>query len=1025
MNLAQYSINRRVFVSFLTTLLCLLGLFSYFTIGKLEDPSFTVKTAAIVVVYPGASAQEVEQYVTDPVERKLEEMSELWKLRSLSRPGQAMVFVDLYESVNSQDLPQQWDLLRRKVNDIRLELPVGAQLSLVMDEFSDVYGIVYGLTGEGIDMAELKQYARRLQRDLKAVDGVKKVTLEGVPQPVAYIDIDEAKVTAHNLTPLQVINQLRTQNMILPGGHIEMGIERIRIDQDGPYKSVEDIGNTVIRGGFGKLGEDMVLLRDIADIRKGYQDPYLTATRFNGKPSITIAITPRDGINVVAIGDRLKETVDQALSRLPIGVDIGEIAFQPDEVQKSVNNFVSNLGQSILIVVLVLWLFMGWRSASVVGASLLITILLTLVYMKVDGINLHRVSVGTFIIALGILVDNAIVITDLYLSNLRRGMERLQAASEAVRTTAIPLLAATVIAIAASSPVLFSKTASAEFAGDLFWIMCSSLLLSWVIAMTVTPLLCWRFLNVPADDGEAYPGWVSRCRPLLEKVLAYRWLALGAVIVAIVATGYFSKYMLVNFMPPSDRPLIFLDYWLPEGGRIENVSADMKQIEDWLLQQEGVTSIGSFIGTSAPRFSVTVEPEPLNSSYGQIVINVDELERIKPLIRKGDAWLKQQFPQSEPRFRPVKLATVDKFSIEARFSGPDPQVLKTLGNEAKAIMRHHPNLKYFRDDWRQPTKVLVPRFNQEKARLAGITRLDVATAMQQATDGIPVSTLRDGEEQVPVIIRGTGFHNENGKYDINRLMTLPVKPLTGGYTVPLGQVVDGFDLRWDDSMVWRRNRKPTLTVQADVEGIFASQAREDIAEAIESIELPTGYSFEWGGEYYDERRAVKDILLQVPKAGVLMIIIMVAMFNGFRQPTVILATLPMALIGVIPILIAAQKPFGFMALVGLIALSGMIIKNGIVLMDQINLELKNGLSPYEALCSATLNRTLAISMAALTTALGMVPLWVDPLFDQMAATIIGGLVVATLLTLLIMPVIYSILFKVSLPEENAVAGEEK
>ena len=1012
MNLAKLTINRRIFFSFLTTLLCFWGLYAYHTMGKLEDPVFTVKTAAVVIVYPGASAKEVEQYVTDPIERKLEEMSELWKTRSLSRPGQAMIFVDLYETVNGEDLPQQWDLLRRKINDVKLELPVGAQLSLVLDEFSDVYGIVYALSGEGIEMSDLKQYARDLQRDLKAVDGVKKVVLEGMPQPAIYIDINEAKIANNNLTPIQVINQLQSQNIIIPGGSIAVGMERMRVDQTGNFKSIDDVANTTIRGGMGPLGDDLVLLRDVADIREGYLEPATSAMRFNGKPAITIAVTPRDGINVVAIGDTLKRTIDDTLTKMPEGVEIGVIAFQPDEVAKSVTNFVSNLGQSILIVVAILWIFMGWRSASIVGSSLLMTILMTLVYMHMAGIDLHRVSVGTFIVALGILVDNAIVITDLFQANLRRGMDRMQAATESVRTTAVPLLAATLIAISACSPVLFSQTAAAEFAGDLFYIMLSSLLLSWIIAMTITPLLCWRYLPAPEASDTAWPKWVDNCRPALDWVLKNRTITVGGLIAAITITGMLTTKLLINFIPGSDRPLIFLDYWLPEGGRIEQVYEDMSRIEGWLMKQDGVISVGTFVGTSAPRFSVTVEPEPINPAYGQIVINVEHLDKIKPLIRKGDAWLKANFPYAEPRFRPIKLATGDKFSVETRFSGPDSEVLKDLTNQAKAIMTAHPNLKYVRDDWRQPTKVLEPQFNQEKARLAGVTRMDVALALQRATDGIPVTAFRNGDEQIPVILRTNAFNNPDEKTDINKLMALPVRSLISGYSVPLGQVVDGFDVRWEESNIWRRNRIPTMTAQAHVEGIFASQARKDIAEAIENIELPEGYSFDWGGEYYDERRAIKDILMQIPKAALIMIIIMVGMFNGFKQPLVILTTIPMALIGVVPILLLAGKPFGFMALVGLIALAGMIVKNGIVLMDQINLEISLGAKPFDAICHATLNRTLAISMAALTTALGMIPLWKDPLFDQMAATIIGGLLVATILTLLIMPVFYAIFFRV-------------
>ncbi|SDJ15128.1 Multidrug efflux pump subunit AcrB [Ferrimonas sediminum] len=1013
MNPATLTINKRFFASFLTTLLCLLGLYGYSAMGKLEDPAFTVKTAAVVTLYPGASAEEVESRVTDVMERKLQQMGKLWKLRSVSRPGQSMIFVELIETTTGTELPQHWDLLRRKVNDVKLELPLEAQVSVVIDEFSEVYGMLFAVSGDGIPARELNHYARQLQRQLKAVNGVNKVLLQGLMERAIFIEIDEAKLAKFRLTPVQLFDQLQSQNLVSHPGQMTLGYERIRITQTDTLDSVDALRNLTLRGGAGPVGDDRFRLGDVARVHEADRDTPLSMSRYNGQAAVTVAVNPQNGINVVAIGDTLKQAIADFEARMPAGVNVNTIVFQPDEVQKSVNNFVGNLLSSIAIVVLVLWLFMGWRSASIVGASLGITLLLTLVYMKIGAVDLHRVSVGAFILALGMLVDNAIVITDLFIAKLRAGINRDRAAAEAVKETAIPLLAATLIAIAATTPVLFSQTSAAEFAIDLFKVMASSLMLSWIVAVTITPLLCWQFYR-PADDAQSEPAWQRQSRRLITLILNHRKRTLTVVAVTLVATGLLSTQILVNFMPGSDRAITFVDYWLPQGGDLQHTAADMAKIEHWLLQQPEVTHIASFIGGGAPRFTVTYEPEPNDPAYGQILVSLQHFDQIPELRRRGNAFLKAEFPQAEPRFRPLKLATVDKFNIEARFSGANPRVLRQLAAEAKAIMQAHPNLQYVRDDWRQPSKVLIPEFNQDNARLAGVTRNDVNLALARATDGLLVANLYQGRDRLPVLLRQPSAERN----DFSTLLTLPVKPLMGGHSVPMGQVVDRFDLGFEEGQIWRRDRVRTMTVQADVEGMYASQARQQIAAAIEAIALPQGYTMTWGGEFYDEDRSVKDIFAQLPKAGVMMLILMVAMFNGLRQPLVIVMTIPLALMGVIPLLLVANMPFGFMALVGVIALSGMIIKNGIVLMDQINMEIANGRSAFDALVEAAVNRTLAISMAALTTVLGMIPLWWDPLFGPMAATIIGGLSVATFLTLLIMPVFYAVLYRVPAQQEQ-------
>ncbi len=1023
-NPALWTINKRFFVSFTTTLLCLLGLYAYHALGKLEDPAFTVKNAAVVTLYPGASAEEVELRVTDVLERKFQEMGKLWKLRSISRPGQSVVIIELQETLTGDELPQEWDLLRRKVNDVKLELPMEAQISIVIDEFSEVYGMLFAMSGDGIAPRELNHYARMLQRELNAVQGINKVVLHGLYEPQIVIEIDSQKLAQFNLSPAQLYNLLVSQNLSMSPGYMTVGSERIRLRQSEQLNSAEDVSNLVINAGIGdtskfaNIEQSRFRLKDVAHVYEDVNETPSLISRFNGKRAITVAVNPRDGVNVVSLGQVLKDTLADFEQKLPLGVNIETIVFQPDEVQKAVDNFIGNLLSAIVIVVVVLTLFMGIRPAAIVGVSLLTTLLLTLVYMLVDGIDLHRISVGTFILALGMLVDNAIVITDLYISKLKAGIDKKRAATESVSETAMPLLAATLIAICATMPVLFSKTAAAEFAMDLVLIMASSLMLSWVVAITITPLTCYLWLK-PTDEEVEQPKWQAKAQQTIIYVLNNRKKAIVAVISGIAVTGVLTLWLTVNFMPTSDRPITFIDYWLPQGGDIDNTAQDMEIIEQWLLEQPEVTSIASFIGAGAPRFSVTYEPEPNDSAYGQIIINVQHFEQIPALRRRGDAFLKATFAQAEPRFRPLKLATVDKFNIEARFSGPDPQVLRTLVAKAKRIMTDHPNLTYIRDDWRQQSKVLTPIFNQDKARLAGISRFDVNQALAKAADGQLLTVVYQDQDALPLLFKLPKAQRSN----MDMLSSIPVTPTLGGPSVPLSQVTDGFELAFEEGMIHRRNRIRTMTVQADVEGIFASQGRAEIAKDIEAITLPDGYSLQWGGEYYDEYRSITDIFEQLPKANIMMLLLMVLMFNGFKQPLVIIMTIPLAFIGVVPILVIAGFPWGFMTLVGVISLSGMIIKNGIVLMDQINLEIKRGKEPFDALVSSAVNRTMAISMAALTTVLGMVPLWWDPLFGPMAATIIGGLTVATFLTLLIMPVFYAVLYKVPVQNDNQLASK--
>lgn len=1001
-NLADFVIRQRTFVLFFTVLSVIAGIYSYFDLGKLEDPTFTVKTAVVVTLYPGASAQEVEQQITDKVETKLQEMASLNRLRSLSRPGVSMVFVDLKESLNSNALPQEWDLMRRKVNDMKLFLPSSAQISIVQDEFSEVYGMLFSIHSKDAQPSELREYAEELQRRIKTVDGIKKIELHGVQTREVHIEIPDERLAQYGLSIAQVWSQLNSQNSTFEAGKFVAGQERIRIQQSSEFQSLDDIKNLVIKGGVSELGTGLIRLGDVADITLGYQQPMMTANRFNGIPAVTLAVSPISSVNVVSLGNEINQIINDFRGTLPLGVDISTVAYQPEEVQKSIDNFVSNLLESVAIVFVVLLVFMGFKSAAIVGSSLLLTILLTLVYMNLAGVDLHRVSLGTFILALGMLVDNAIVITDLVQVKVNKGIERTRAAIESVKEVSLPLFAATVIAILGASPVLFSKTDGAEFASALFSILASSLLLSWFVAVTFTALACWLFIKPKQEKVADKPSTYKRC---VSWTVDNPVKALTGIIPLLLVTSMAIPYIALNFMPQSDRPIIFLDYWLPNGAKIEQTSDDMKRIEKWLLEQPEVASISTAVGASVPRFSVTVEPDPLDPAFGQILVNTVDFPSINALVERGDQWLSEEFPNAEPRFRSLKLATSDKYSVEVRFSGPDQAVLHDLADQAKHIFAQHPDAKYVRDDWRQQSKVLIPIINQDKARNAGINRTDIAFAMKRASEGMPLGRMYLEDELIAIQLRAT-------ERSISSLETLPVRSLLGAHSVPLGQVVDGFELKSEESMIWRRDRVKTISAQAGVaRSTTPAAVRNSVIDDIEAIHLPAGYSLEWGGEYYDENKTVSDIIKQLPKALILMIIVLVAMFNGFKQPVIILTTLPLAATGATFSLLLLDKPFGFMALIGAVTLSGMIIKNGIVLMDQIEMERRNGLTLSDAIKEATVNRTMAISMGALTTALGMIPLLSDLLFDQMAATIIGGLAAATVLSLFIMPALYRIAYK--------------
>ncbi|ABI56085.1 efflux RND transporter permease subunit [Alkalilimnicola ehrlichii MLHE-1] len=1010
MNLAALAIRHRITTLVAVLLLVVMGWQAYHNVGWLEDPEFSIKLALVVTQYPGASPEEVELQVTDPLERAIQDLDELDHVRSLSRAGESVIYAEIQQRYRADDLPQIWDRLRQKVGDAQAQLPSGAHPSRVIDDFGDVHSIVLAVHGAGVERARLEDYADELKRDLLGVDGVARGSLWGAQPEAVYVDLSESRIAMMGLAAGQVVPLLFDQTKVQDAGWAELGDRRLRVIPSGTFNTLDELRDFLIPGG--ESGE-LVRLGDIAEISRGPLTPLRPLMRFNGEPAVGIALAHEEGSNVVAMGRAVQQRLDELAPFTPAGIELGVVAWQPQIVDDAVSGFVRNVLIALVIVLGVLCLFTGLRSGLMVGVALLLTVATTLVFMRVFGIDLHRASVGAMIISLGMMVDNAIVTADLMQVKIRRGVERLQAAREAVRESGLPLLGATLVGIFGFLAIFLAEDDTGEYVASLFQVVGISLLVSWVAAMTIVPLLGFLLFKPGQQTTEPYQTrFYGAYRRLLHGVLRHRPLVVITVIatVALAVIGF--RFVDQSFFPNADRNEVMLDYWLPEGGRIEQVAADLREIEDHFLAMPEVERVTSFIGEGAPRIVLAMEPELHNQSYGQLLIRLQDAGQVSEIVRRGDAYLAQHFPQAEPRMRPFSLASVEKFKVEGRFRGPDPAVLRALAAQAEAILRADPEAKYVRNDWRQPVKTLEPVIDQAAARRAGVTREAIGQAFLRAEHGLDMGMYREGDDRLPIRLRRPPDERER----LSDLRHIQVWPADRPWSVPLDQLLETLRVDREDSLRWRRDRQPTLTVQADPVNIEAHELHGRVRDAIEAIELPPGYHFEWGGEHEAAQRSEAEVLSKVPVSLALMVLITVALFNGLRQPLIIFMTIPLGIVGVAAGLLVTGLPFGFMALLGLISLSGMLIKNGVVLLDQIEQYIASGMDRYQAVVEASVGRLSPISMTALTTALGMTPMLTDTLFRVMAVSMIGGLLFATLLTLFLVPALYTWLFRVRPPE---------
>ncbi|EJN8558252.1 efflux RND transporter permease subunit VmeI [Vibrio alginolyticus] len=1018
--IAAYFIRNRV-ISWMVALIFLIGgIAAFFGLGRLEDPAFTIKDAMVVTSYSGATPQQVEEEVTYPIEKAIQQLTYVDEVNSISSRGLSQITVTMKNNYGPDDLPQIWDELRRKVNDLKGTLPPGVNEPQVIDDFGDVYGILLAVTGDGYSYKELLDYVDYLRRELELVDGVSKVSVSGQQQEQVFIEVSMKKLSSIGLAPDTVFNLLSTQNVVSDAGAIRIGDEYIRIQPTGEFQSVEELGDLLITES-GAQG--LIFLKDVAEIKRGYVEVPSNIINFNGSLALNVGVSFAEGVNVVEVGKAFDHRLAELKYQQPVGIEISEIYSQPKEVDKSVSGFVVSLAQAVGIVIIVLLFFMGLRSGLLIGLILLLTVLGTFIFMKYLAIDLQRISLGALVIALGMLVDNAIVVVEGILIGTQKGRTRLQAATDIVTQTKWPLLGATVIAVTAFAPIGLSEDSTGEYCGTLFTVLLISLMLSWFTAISLTPFFADIFFKgqkIKQGEGEENDPYNGVIFVIYKKFLQFcmrrAWFTVVVLIAGLAASVYGFTFVKQAFFPSSTTPIFQLDVWMPEGTDIRATNTTLKELESWLAKQEHVDHITTTAGKGLQRFMLTYAPEKSYAAYGEITTRMENYEALKPLMAKFREYLKANYPEINYKLKQIELGPGGGAKIEARIIGSDPTVLRTVAAQVKDIMYADPQATNIRHDWRERTQVLEPQFNESQARRYGITKSDVDDFLSMSFSGMTIGLYRDGTTLMPIVARLP----EDERIDIRNIEGMKIWSPAQSEFIPLQQVTMGYDMRWEDPIIVRKNRKRMLTVMADPDILgeeTASTLQKRLQPQIEAIQMPPGYSLEWGGEYESSGDAQESLFTTMPMGYLFMFLITVFLFNSIKEPLIVWLTVPLALIGVTTGLLALNTPFGFMALLGFLSLSGMVLKNGIVLLDQIEIEMKSGKEAYDAVVDAAVSRVRPVCMAAITTILGMIPLLPDIFFKPMAVTIMFGLGFATVLTLIVVPVLYRLFHKVAVPKQ--------
>jgi len=1039
-NLSAWALDHQPLIRYLIGLLLLGGVYAYFTLGQMEDPEFTVKAMVIQADWPGATALEMEQQVTDQLEKKLQETPWLDFINSYSKPGEAVVHVELKEATPPSKVPDVWYQVRKKMTDMRHELPTGVQGPFFNDEYDDTFGSVYAFTADGFSYAELKRYVEYARQELLRLDHVNQIDLIGAQDEKIYIEGSDKQLAALGIDPLLIISTVQEQNVLEPAGAVVTPHHRAPLRMDGPFSSLDSIRAIGIRAN-----DRIFRLGDVAEVQRGDEDPPTFKMRYQGQDAIGLAISMVRGGDILKLGADLRRAVETLQAELPVGIEIHQVADQPQVVREAVNQFMKSFVEAVVIVLAVIFLSLGWRAGVVVTLSIPLVLAMTFLGMKLFGIDLHRISLGALIIALGLLVDDAIIVLEMIDRKLEQGWERVKAATFAYTSTAFPMLTGTLVTVAGFLPIGLAQSNAGEYTFSIFAVVGIALLSSWIVAVLFTPYLAYALLpkreppaaETPARAKIAFPGrrllagWVQRYRDwvirreetlsdgllqVVEGCLRHRWWVLAITLAILVAAILAFRFVPQQFFPASSRPELLVDVWLPEGSSFAATEAEVRRLEERLMQEEQVVNVVSYVGGGSPRFYLSMDLQFDNLNYAQMAILSRNEAAREEVLQRLSAWFEEDFPQVRGRVNRLENGPPVGYPVQFRVVGPDAGRLPAIVAELIEILRADPHTRDVNTDWREKIQTVRLRVDQDKARALGINAQDLSGSLNALLNGFAITQYREGDRAIDVVLRAR-------QEDRGSLGDLPYLNI---YTenkrfVPLGQIAF-FETAFEDGIRWRRNGFPAVTVRADlVEGVQAPDVTLRIDRVLEGLRarLPDGYRIEIGGAEEASAKSQDSIFAVVPLMVAAILTLLVLQLRSFQRALVVVLTAPLGIIGVTLFLLITQLPFGFVALLGVIALSGIIMRNAVILLDQIDQDQRAGLSPWDAVISATVRRFRPIMLTALTAILALIPLTQSTFWAPMAVAIMGGVLVATVLDRLALPALYVAWFRIQPPESKA------
>lgn len=1009
MNIPEYSLKNSKVIYFFMAVLLIGGINAFGNLAKKEDSPFVIKQAMLMVSYPGATPLEMEQLVTEVIEREIQTTPNTWKIQSESYNNMAKISIILEQFTAPEDIPDRWDALRRKVLNVQEKLPDGASI-IVSDDFGDVFGIYYALTADdGFGYDDLRVWAQRIKTELSSVSGVLQIALYGEQKAVVNMKISLAKLASNGIDPQVIMQTIGAQNKLLGSGTKQAGMIDIRLKADGTYKSIEDIKNQIISTKAGQ----QIRLGDIVTIEKGYLDPPTAIMRVNGKKAIGIGVSSSSDKDVVKIGDEVERRLESIEKILPIGLNIEPLYLEHDIAREANNGFIINLLISIAIVIIILVFVMGFKASILIGSSLLFSIGGTLLIMELMGVSLNRTSLAGFIIAMGMLVDNAIVVTDNTQINMARGMKKYDAIIKGATVPQWGLLGATLIATFSFLPLFLAQSSVAEIVKPLFIVIGVSLSLSWILALTQTPAFAYIMFKEDKDNQGKDPydkPFYHKFATILGKLIHHRWITMSIVVGVFFLSLYIMAIMPQNFFPNLEKPYFRADIMFASGTSIREVEKNMIEIEDYLLKQPEVKTVSITMGSTPPRYYLATAAYGPMSNYSNMLVELQGSETTAEVENRVNKYIKEHYPNLLIRSSLFKLSPVPEANIEIGFIGHDIDSLVSLTNQVKKIMREHSNLVGdVRDNWYDKVPVLKPYYSQAKGQRLGVSRGAIAQSMSIASGGLPIGEYREGDQFMPIML----MDNNINSFNLSDIENMPVFT-SKGTTVPLVQATDSISVDYDHFVVRRYNRERIMLAQCEpLRGANSMDAFNIIyKQVVETIKIPEGYKLKFIGEQESRNESNSAIGATLPITFLLIFITLLLLFRAYKKPVVIILMIPLIFIGVVLGLVSLGKMFDFFCMLGLLGLIGMNIKNAIVLVDQIGIEQQEGKTPLEAVIQATKSRIVPVMMASGTTILGMLPLLVDAMFGGMAATIMGGLLVASLLTIIVLPVTYCIIFKI-------------